>query len=103
MNTKKRIREPKVYQGRYFHDIKLNKKREYYEPYLTRSKELLDYVTSEHNRVLSFSLILRFPEGFKQDRDVSYISRFIRIFQKKVDVTLKERIKRKARVHHIKK
>ncbi|TKF21454.1 YagK/YfjJ domain-containing protein [Vibrio kanaloae] len=102
MDTKKRIREPKVYQGRYFHDIKLNKKREYYEPYLTKSKELLDYVTGEHNRVLSFSLIFRFPEGFKQDRDVSYISRFIRIFQRKVDVTLEERRKRKVRVHHIK-
>ncbi|MFA0497135.1 inovirus-type Gp2 protein [Vibrio sp. 10N.222.54.B11] len=102
MNRKKRVREPKVYQGVYFYDIELNKKREYYEPYLIKSKELLDYVTGEHNRVLSFSLILRFPEGFNQDRDVSYISRFIRIFQRKVDVTLEERRKRKVRVHHIK-
>ncbi|MGI2831424.1 YagK/YfjJ domain-containing protein [Vibrio alginolyticus] len=102
MDTKKRIREPKVYQGKYFYGIELNKKREYYEPYLIKSKELLDYVTGEHNRVLSFSLILRFPERFKQDRDVSYISRFIRIFQRKVDVTLEERRKIKVRVHHIK-
>lgn len=103
MNTKKRIREPKVYQGGYFYGIELNKKREYYEPYLIKSKELLDYVTSEHNRVLSFSLILRFPQDFKQDRDVSYISNFIRVFQRKVALTLEERKKRKARVHHIKK
>jgi len=114
MNTKKRVREPKIYQGKYFYGIELNKKREYYEPYLIKSKELLDYVTGEHNRVLSFSLILRFPERFKQDKDVSYISRFIRIFQRKVDVTLEERRKRKVdvtleerrkrkvRVHHIK-
>ncbi|KAB0463737.1 MULTISPECIES: YagK/YfjJ domain-containing protein [Vibrio] len=103
MNRKKRVREPKVYQGVYFYDIELNKKREYYEPYLIKSKELLDYVTSEHNRVLSFSLILRFPQDFKQDRGVSYISKFIRIFQRKVDLTLEERKKRKARVYHMKK
>ncbi|XNJ75177.1 inovirus-type Gp2 protein [Vibrio cyclitrophicus] len=103
MNRKKMVREPKVYQGVYFYDIELNKKREYYEPYLIRSKELLDYVTSEHNRVLSFSLILRFPQDFKQDRGVSYISKFIRIFQRKVDSTLEERKKRKARVYHMKK
>ncbi|MEZ8658776.1 inovirus-type Gp2 protein [Vibrio cyclitrophicus] len=101
MNKNKRVREPKVYQGESFHGIELSKKREYYEPYLIKSKEFLDYVTSEHNRVLSFSLILRFPQDFKQDRDVSYISKFIRIFQRKVDLTLKER--GKVRVHHIKK
>ncbi|HHF3242230.1 TPA: inovirus Gp2 family protein [Vibrio alginolyticus] len=98
-----RVREPKIYQGEFFYDIKLNPKREYYEPYLIKSKELLDYVTTEHNRVIAFSFVLRFPQDLEQDRDTSYITKFRRIFQRKIDFTLEEKKKEKTRVHHVKK
>ncbi|WP_337168601.1 YagK/YfjJ domain-containing protein [Vibrio sp. M60_M70] len=90
-----RVREPKIYQGEFFYDIKLNPKREYYEPYLIKSKELLDYVTTEHNRIIAFSVVLRFPQDLEQDRDISYITKFRRLFQRKINFTLEEKKRKK--------
>lgn len=97
---KGKLRKPTLFRGEVYKGIRLQRvSGSYVTGYLDKTYSVIEKASKDLNRVIGFSVLLRFPSSFESTAGDDCITRFWRSFNAKYSAVLRRRERDGCRVH----